>query len=297
MVQILRDAGLSSLVPSGAVLETLADGFQFTEGPLWCPDGSLLIQDIKAERTYRIRPGRPPELLREKTGAANGQTFTADGRIIFCEQNGRRVSVMNLDASGVETVAETWSGLRLNSPNDVVCRSDGLAYFTDPPYGVAPVDRQLHFQGVYALDTSAEGPRVVARDFEKPNGLAFAPDERSLYVCDTARYLVRELEVEPSGDLAARSGRVVAHFDPSYPGGPDGIKVDRDGRLYVAVAEGIWVLEPSGRLLGVLGLPKRPSNLAWCGPDGSTLVATAGDTVYSVRLLTAGIMPPFQPRL
>ena len=119
--------------PTGPSVETLADGFQFTEGPLWCPDGSLLFQDIKAEPTYRLRPGRPPEIVRTGTGAANGQTFTADGRIVFCEQNGRRVSRMNPDGSGVETVAETWSGKRLNSPNDVVCRSDGLRLLHRPP--------------------------------------------------------------------------------------------------------------------------------------------------------------------
>jgi gluconolactonase len=294
MVEILRDAGLSGLVVGASEWEALADGFQFTEGPLWCPDGSLLVQDVKAEATYRLRPGRPPEVVRRGTRAANGQTFTADGRIVFCEQNGRRVSVMERDGSNVGTVAETWSGKRLNSPNDVVCRSDGLAFFTDPPYGVAPVDRELHFQGVYALDLSAGGaPRLLADDFEKPNGLAFAPGERTLYVCDTARYHVRAFEVESSGSFLVGSSRVLARFDPSQPGGPDGMKVDQDGRLYVAVAEGVWVLDPSGRLLGILSLPKRPANLAWCGPDGSTLAATAVDAVYAIRLKAVGIMPPF----
>ena len=297
MVQILRDAGLSALLPVGAALEPLADGFQFTEGPLWCPDGSLLFQDIKAERTYRLRPGGAPEVLREDTGAANGQTFAADGRVVFCEQNGRRVSRMNPDGTGVEALAETWQGRRLNSPNDTVCRSDGLVYFTDPPYGVAPEDRALHFQGVYALDPDrGDGPRLLADDFEKPNGLAFSPDERTLYVCDTARYHVRAFDVEPSGALRVGSGRVVARPDPGEPGGPDGLKVDRDGRLYVAVAQGVWVFEPGGALLGILAVPKRPSNLAWCDPDGSVLAITAVDTVYKVRLRAAGVLPPFTPR-
>jgi gluconolactonase len=297
MVAILRDAGLSALVPSDATLETLADGFQFTEGPLWCPDDSLLFQDIKAERTYRVRRGGPAELVRENTRAANGQTFAADGRIVFCEQNGRRVSVMNLDGTGVETVAETWSGRRLNSPNDTVCRSDGLVYFTDPPYGVAPADRELHFQGVYALDPArGDGPRLLVDDFEKPNGLAFSPDERTLYICDTARYHVRAFEVEPSGSLKVGSSRVFAKLDPEQPGGPDGMKVDRDGRVYVAVAQGVWVFEPGGRLLGILGTPKRPANLAWLGPDGSGLAITAVDSVHAVRLGVTGVLPVFTPR-
>jgi gluconolactonase len=294
MATILRDAGLSGLV-GGEPVEALADGFQFTEGPLWCPDGSLLFQDIKAERTYRLRPDRTVEVVRERTGAANGQTFAADGTVVFCEQNGRRVSRMNPDGTGVETVTETWSGRRLNSPNDIVSRSNGLLYFTDPPYGVAPEDRALHFQGVFALDGLGEA-RLVADDFEKPNGLAFSPDEKTLYVCDTARYHVRAFDVEPNGALRVGSGRVFARMDPDQPGGPDGMKVDRDGRVYVAVAQGVWTFDPSGHLLGIIALPKRPSNLAWCGPDARTLAVTAIDTVYQVRLNVAGVMPPFTPK-
>jgi gluconolactonase len=297
MVTILRDSGLSNLVESAEV-ERLADGFQFTEGPLWQPDGSLLFQDIKAERTYRLAPDRSLHLLRENTGAANGQTFGADGVIVFCEQNGRRVSRMALDGGGVEPVVETWAGQRLNSPNDVVCRSDGLIYFTDPPYGVEPRHRALHFQGVYAFDPTRAGPgalRLLADDFEKPNGLAFAPGEETLYVCDTGRYHVRAFQVEPSGTLKTDSSRVFARLDPGQPGGPDGMKVDKAGRVYVAVALGVWVFEPDGRLLGILSLPARPSNLAWCEPDASGLAITAVDAVYYLRLRVEGVMPPFLP--
>jgi gluconolactonase len=294
MIPIVRDAGLSELVESDA-LEVLADGLQFTEGPLWMPDGALLFQDIKAERTYRRGPDGVLRVLRERTSAANGQTFAADGRIIFCEQNGRRVARMAPDGTGVETVVETWSGQRLNSPNDIVCRSDGLVYFTDPPYGVAPAGRALHFQGVYAVDARGVA-QLLADDFEKPNGLAFAPDERTLYVCDTARYHVRAFAVEPSGALATGSSRVFATLDPGRPGGPDGMKVDRQGRVYVAVALGVWVFAPEGRLLGILATPQRPANLAWCDPDAQALAITAVDAVYRVRLRVAGIMPPFLPR-
>jgi gluconolactonase len=294
MVPILRDAGLSDLL-AGDPVETLAGGFEFTEGPLWLPDGTLLFQDEKAGRTCRIGPDGVPATLRERTRGANGQTFGPDGRIIFCEQDGRRLSRMEADGSGVETVVETWSGRRLNSPNDIVCRSDGLVYFTDPPYGVKPEDRELHFQGLFALDTRGS-LRLLADDFEKPNGLAFSPDERTLYVNDTARYQVRAFAVEPSGSLAAGSSRIFARPDPETPGGPDGLKVDRDGRVYVAVAQGIWVYAPDGRLLGIIGLPKRPANLAWCDPDARALAITAQDTVYRVRLKVAGVMPPFMPR-
>ncbi|MGP0067467.1 MAG: SMP-30/gluconolactonase/LRE family protein [Isosphaeraceae bacterium] len=299
MAEILRDAGLSGLV-DGPEVECLASGFEFTEGPLWCPDDSLLFQDNKAEKTYRIAPDRSVKLVRERTGAANGQTFGPGGRIIFCEQNGRRVSRMAPDGAGVETLVETWSGQRLNSPNDVVCRSDGMVYFTDPPYGVAPSARALHFQGVFSLDLRPEGsrgdsPTLLLDDFEKPNGLAFSPDERILYICDTARYHIRSFEVEPSGRLNVASGRVFARMDPTERGGPDGVKVDREGRVYAAVAQGVWVYEPDGRLLGILALPKRPANLAWCDRDARGLAMTAVDAVYYVRFRVTGVMPPFLP--
>jgi gluconolactonase len=295
VITILRDEGLSRLVESES-LARLADGFQFTEGPLWCPDGSLLFQDIKAERTYRLDASGVLELVREHTAAANGQTFAHDGRVVFCEQNGRRISIMNRDGSGMETVTESWSGQRLNSPNDIVARSDGLLYFTDPPYGVAPAERTLHFQGLYTLQLAGMGPaaiRLVADDFEKPNGLAFSPDEKTLYVCDTARYHVRAFDVEPIGSLSVGSSRVFARLDPDQLGGPDGMKVDRQGRLYVAVALGVWVFEPHGRLLGIIATPQRPANLAWCDADAQGLAITAVDAVYKLRLSVPGCLPPF----
>ena len=295
MIPVLRDAGLSKLLDGDSV-ETVAEGLVFTEGPLWLPDGSLLFQDIKAEKTYKVSPDGALQLLRGDTRAANGQTFDAEGRIIFCEQDGRRISRMDPDGSNVETVVEAWQGARLNSPNDIVARADGLVYFTDPPYGVAPADRALHFQGVYALDGLAV-PRLILDDFEKPNGLAFSPDETTLYVCDTARYHVRAFTIEKSGTLVVGSGRAFATQDPGQAGGPDGMKVDRDGRVYVAVALGVWVYEPDGTLLGILSLPQRPSNLNWGDPDGKTLFITAVDHVYRVRFKVAGLTSPFLPKI
>ena len=294
MATILRDAGLSELV-AGEV-ETLATGFQFTEGPLWCPDGSLLFQDIKASISYRLAPDGSVAAVRERTEAANGQTFLPDGRVVFCEQDGRRVSRMAVDGSGYEVIAEHYQGRRLNSPNDIVCRSDGTIYFTDPPYGVTPDRKELPFQGVFALPDAGSGePSLLADDFEKPNGLAFSPDEQILYLCDTARYHVRAFDVEPAGLLFTESDRVFATLDPEGPGGPDGLKVDRDGRVYVAVAQGVWVFEPGGKLLGILATPKRPSNLAWCGPDARYLAITAVDAVHRVELKVSGCPPQFQP--
>jgi len=297
MITILRDAGLADLVESEQ-LTLLADGFQFTEGPLWLNDESILFQDIKAETTYRLRPDRSVEVVRKATRAANGQTYSRDGRIVFCEQNGRRVSTMDQDGRDVRTVVETFSGLRLNSPNDVVCRSDGQVYFTDPAYGVAPADKVLDFQGVFRWNPSEPADsalHLLVSDFDKPNGLSFSPDQQTLYVCDTGRYHVRAFKVAPDGDLVVGSGRVFADLDPGVPGGPDGIKVDLAGRVFVAVALGVWVFEPDGRLLGILATPKRPSNLAWCDPDGQGLVITAVDGVHYARFKTPGLTPSFLP--
>ena len=294
MLTILRDAGLSALIPSDSSLERVCDGFQFTEGPLWLPaDDALLFQDLKAERTYRVGPDGKVGVVRENTGAANGQTFASDGSIVFCEQNGRRVSRMSAAGTDIRTLVESFEGKRLNSPNDIVASAEGMLYFTDPPYG-APPDRPLTFQGIYAV--SLDGSlRLLADDFEKPNGLAFSPDGKTLYVCDTAKYHVRAFDVAPDGSLVAGSNRVFATLDPTEPGGPDGMKVDREGRIYVAVAQGIWVFEPGGRLLGILATPQRPSNLAWSGAKADTLAITAVDSVYRVRLNVSGFPPPFQP--
>jgi len=292
-MDILRDAGLSALI-EGDRLETLADGFEFTEGPLWLPDGSILFQDIKAEKTYRLAPDRSVEVFRDRNGAANGQTFLPDGDVVFCEQTGRKVSRLAVATREAITVASDWGAKRLNSPNDVVARSDGSFYFTDPPYGVKPEDREIDFQGVYRW-TATDGPLPLLRDFEKPNGLAFSPDEKTLYVCDTARYHVRAFPARPDGSLDVDAGRVFAVQDPGEPGGPDGVKVDRAGRVYVAVALGIWVYEPDGRLLGILPTPKRPSNLNWGDPDARLLIITAVDAVHSVRFKEPGLAPVFQP--
>jgi gluconolactonase len=287
---VLRDQGVSQLLVDSQ-RELLADGFVFTEGPLELADGSLIFQDLKSDRTWRWSDQAGLSLLRENTNAGNGQTWGPDGRIWLCEQNGRRVSSMNPDGSNVRIEIETWHGARLNSPNDIIMRRDGLILFTDPPYGVEPQHRSLHFQGVYAFRPGWPEPKLLADDFERPNGLALSPDEKTLYVCDTFRYHLRAFDISPNGEIRPGSSRIFAKFDTEGPGGPDGMKVDLTGRLYIAVLGGIWVYEPDGRFLGIIATPKRPSNLAWCGPDGACLCVTAVDQVFRFRLNVCGIKP------
>lgn len=291
---VLRDNGLSKLIAGD--VETIASGFVFTEGPLWLPDGSLLFQDVKDEKTYRVDPSGKTHLLRDQTRAANGQTFDALGGIVFCEQNGRRMSRMDRDGSNVSTVVETFEGHRLNSPNDVICDRTGRVYFTDPPYGVpTPADKALPYQGIFRLSADLREIELFAfEDFEKPNGLALSPDERTLYVCDTAKYHVRALTLDQGGKRDRVGDRIFATMDPELPGGPDGMKVDQDGRVYVAVAQGVWVYEPDGTFLGILSLPKRPANLTWSGEDSKTLSITMVDSVCRVRMSVSGIVPPFR---
>ena len=290
----LRDRGLSALIASD--LEIWDQGFQFTEGPLWLADDSLLFQDIKAESTYRLSAGRKAEVVRHDTQAANGQTFDSQGRIIFCEQNGRRMSRMKPDGTGYEIVLEQFQGKRLNSPNDVVVRRDGSIYFTDPNYGLpSPDAKEISYQAVFRLDPDGKNPQPIITDMEKPNGLAFSPDGSTLYVCDTGRYHVRAFDLDNSGWVEPSSERIFATMDPGEPGGPDGMKIDAEGRVYVAVALGIWVYEPSGELLGIIATPKRPSNLAWGGPEGRDLAITMIDFVCRITLKTRGEIPPFRP--
>ncbi len=292
MPSILRDQGLRALLEDPeAPLETIAAGLVFTEGPLELADGSILFQDIKAEKTYRIAADGGMQTLRSDTRAANGQTLDSQGLVVFCEQNGRRVSRMKPDGTQVETLLENYEDKRLNSPNDVVCLSDGSIVFTDPAYGVTPEKKELPYQGVFWLNPSGK-TKLLVEDFEKPNGLAFSPDEKILYICDTGRYHVRAFDyVNGTDGPSLSNGRVFATLDPGQPGGPDGMKVDSDGRVYVAVALGVWVFSPEGVLLGILETPKRPSNLAWSGAGAKTLLITAVDSVHRARFKTPGLLP------
>jgi gluconolactonase len=274
---------LNSLVESGDP-ERLATGYQFTEGPVWMPDGFLLFSDIPASRIYRWSRDAGASVWRFPSGQSNGLTHDLDARLVACEHGNRRVSRTERDGS-VVSLADRFEGGRLNSPNDVVVKSDGALYFTDPPYGVRPEQREQPYNGVYRI--GADGAlTLLADDFERPNGLAFSPDESILYVDDSFYRHVRAFDVRDDGTLA--NSRVIASMDHPQPGSPDGMKVDTEGNLYVTGATGVWVFEPDGVLLGVIVPPERPANCAWGDPDRKTLYITARTSLYRVRVKVPG---------
>jgi gluconolactonase len=265
--------------------ERLATGFQFTEGPLWLPGGPLIFSDIPADRIYRWTPRDGAQVWREPSGQSNGLTLDRQGRLLACEHGKRRVSRTEADGTVVPLV-ERYRGKRLNSPNDIVVRRDGVVYFTDPPYGIEPQQQEQLVNGVYALRPDGQ-LLLVADDFVRPNGLAFSPDESVLYIDDSGQRHVRAFDVRPDGTLD--NSRLLADMDHPQPGSPDGMKVDEQGHLYVAGATGLWVFEPDGTRLGVIVFPERPANLAWGDQDRRTLYVTARTSLYRVRTRVAGV--------
>ena len=275
---------LKSLVETGEP-EKMATGFQFTEGPLWMPDGYLLFSDIPANRIYKWTPEGGAEVWREPSGNSNGLTRDHDGRLVACEHGNRRVSRTAADGT-VTTLADRYQGKRLNSPNDVVIKSDGTIYFTDPPYGIKPDEREQPYNGVYRIFTDGTVERL-ADDFERPNGLAFSPDESILYVDDTHRRHVRAFDVNADGTLA--NSRIITDMDHPQSGSPDGMKIDEEGHLYVTGATGMWVLEPDGTCLGVIVTPEGPANCAWGDDDRRSLYMTAQTSLYRIRVTVPGL--------
>jgi len=278
-----------------AILETtqaerLATGFVFTEGPLWHPDGFYYFVDVRASMLYRVAPGRPHEVVREKTGGGNGTTFDLQGRLILCEGDNRRVTRRATD-DRFEVLVDRFEGKRLNRPNDVVCRSDGSIYFTDPGLRVPLAEREVEHAGVYRI--APDGAVSLVADFEYPNGLAFSPDERLLYVANTrwAQY-IHVLELDADGRMARR--RIFADMSSDETDGvPDGMKVDVEGRVYCTGPGGTWVFAPDGTRLGVIRTPEVPANLAFGGPDLQTLFFTARTSVYTLRAKVPGQPHPW----
>jgi gluconolactonase len=298
------DPGLDAIASGRVEAEKLAGGFGFTEGPVWVSNKYLLFSDIPNNAILKWDPSEGTSEFMKRSGynrtdappgshiGSNGLTLDREGRLIICEHGNRRITRLGMDGSRT-VLADKYQGKRLNSPNDVVCKSDGTIYFTDPPYGLPQRDtdpeKELLFNGIYRL---SEGQlQLLCKDLNRPNGLAFSPDEKYLYVSnsDSARKIWVRFDVASDGTLS-KGGVFYDATQESAEGVPDGLKVDRLGNLYCTGPGGIWIFAPTGKHLGTLEFPEPPANCNW-GDDGKSLYITARTSLYRLRLNVEGIRP------
>jgi len=303
-VEVVRlDPAMDAIVPTNPKIFKLAEGFQFTEGPIWMKYGDLLFSDPNANKIYKYAANGTLSVFKNQSGysgrdvseyrqpGSNGLTLDPQGRLTINEHGNRRVTRLEKDGT-LKVLADRFEGKRLNSPNDLIYRSDGALFFTDPPFGLPGFyedpRKELPYSGVFALYKGQL--KRVSTDLKGPNGIAFSPDEKYLYVgnWDPEKKIVMRYEVNPDATLS--NGEVF--FDmTSAPGEDaiDGIKVDQQGNLYVSAPGGLWVLSSAGKHLGTIKAPKHPHNLAWGGEDGRTLYLTAQSALYRMSLNIPGI--------
>lgn len=278
-------------VASDAKVVKLAGDMGFLEGPVWVPDGAFLaFSDIPNNELKSWSAADGVTTLRTPSHHANGNTLDHAGGLLTCEHSGRRVAIV-AKGGRLETLVDSFEGRKLNSPNDVVVRSDGTVWFTDPDYGLKvdprtkqKMDKQQPANCVFRLDPKTRQTTAVARDFVQPNGLAFSPDETKLYIADsgTPRH-IRVFDVAADGTL--KHGHVFCTIDQ---GGPDGIRVDRDGRVWSSAGDGVQIFAPDGQRLGKILVPEAPANLCFGGETGKTLFITARKSLYAIDVKVTG---------
>jgi gluconolactonase len=301
------DKRLNEIIPAGTVIEKVADGFSFTEGPVWHPDGYLLFSDPNTNTIYRYNPKNHNVTVYMShsgyTGAdigeygqpgSNGLAIDREGRLIVDQHGNRRV--VRFEKKGPLTVlADQIDGKRFNSPNDIVLKSDGTIYFTDPPYGLPGFfddkRKELDYSGVFMIKNGKV--QVVSKDLGGPNGLAFSPDEKYFYLTN---WDIRDIhhtktlwryEVQPDGTF--KNGKIFFDWNNTIDEEAlDGMKVDKEGNLFVSAPGGVWILSPDGKLLGKIETPERAANMAWGDEDGKTLYLTAHSSLYKIRVSTGG---------
>ncbi len=291
------DPALDKIIDKAEPIKELATGYGGdlgpAEGPLWWKEGGyLLFNDIHTSRRLKYTPGSGVTVDLQPTNRANGLTRDLQGRLISCEHDTRRVTRRELDGS-LTVIANSFSGKRLNRPNDVVVKSDGAIYFTDPGAGLVPEQWDLQYSGVYRVTGDLGSLSLLTDTYIQPNGLAFSPDEKLFYVNDSRRRHIRVFEMLPNGMLAKQTDRVFADLGGSEPGVPDGMKVDTAGNVYCGGAGGLWILDPAGKKLGrIVHGQASTTNIAFGGDDWKTLYFTTRSTLFSVQLKVAGIPVP-----
>jgi gluconolactonase len=315
------DPAADAIIPEAPTLRKLATGYTWTEGPVWTREGYLLFAEIPSNTIRKVVPGDSATIFLQPSGylgsapfggrepGTNGMTLDARGRLTVAGHGQRdvyRVESLGEPAAHHTILADMYQGKRLNSPNDLVYRSDGALYFTDPPYGLPTQSdtdpaKELTIDGVYrlpaALDQAPGDPprrdrlQLLVSDLPRPNGIAFSPDEKTLYVSNSGprRFWMR-YPVHPDGTLGAGEVLFDASSDPRA-GNPDGIKVDRAGNVYGSGPGGVWIFSPAGRHIATILLPERASNVSWGGRDGRSLFITASSSVYQIDLKVPGVHP------
>src|SRR6202521_5722381 len=295
------DPALDKIISTSEPIKEIASGFGGdlgpAEGPVWIKEGGyLLFSDIHNNRRMKYTPDQGVTVFLEPTNRANGLTRDLQGRLLACEHDSRRVTRQELDGS-LTVIANSFQGRRLNRPNDVVVKSDGCIYFTDPwTSPAAPEQWDLSFSGVYRVTPDLGTLTLLIGDFVVPNGLAFSPDESVLYINDSRRGHIRAFDLMPNGTLAHQTDRVVADLRGDEPGIPAGMKVDTEGNVYCGGAGGIWIMDPKGKKLGriVHGAPAT-TNMAFGGDDWKVLYFTSRNHLGSVKVKIPGIPVPIKP--
>lgn len=312
------DKSVDALVPANPELTKVVTGFTWTEGPVWIKAGYLLFAEIPSNSIRKVTPDGQASIFMQPSGykgsapyggkepGSNGMTLDSKGRLTVAGHAQRDVwRLETIDSHAQQTVlADSYQGKKLNSPNDVAYRSDGSLYFTDPPYGLrtqseADPAKELPFSGVYRIPGATEKKpgsspdreklQLLMKDLTRPNGIAFSPDEKYLYVNNSEpKKIWMRYPVKADGSLGA--GKLFFDAtDDKRPGSPDGMKVDVQGNLWSAGPGGVWIFSPEGKHLGTLLIPEKVGNVAWGGPDNKTLYVTASSSVYRVELKVAGI--------
>jgi gluconolactonase len=275
-----------NLVGHDAKLTTVASGFGFTEGPVWDPSGFIYVSDETINKIFRVYPeGRKESLI--DLGDPDGNTFDTQGRLIDCASVLRAIIRLTPDGKYV-VLADHYHGMKFNSPNDVVIGPDSAIYFTDPTLDLPAGEKQeTPFQGVYRLDDKGD-VRLLTKELSQPNGLAFSPDGKKLYVDDSKE---RNIRVYDFADGTLANGRVFGDEQGGkHEGVPDGMKLDQDGNIFVTGPKGIWIWDPQGRHIGTIEMPEQPANLTWGDTDYRTLYITATTSVYRLQTSTRGFL-------
>jgi gluconolactonase len=295
------DPSLDKIIDISQPIRELASGLGGplgpVEGPVWWKEGGyLLFSDIHNNRRMKYTPGQGVAVFQEPTNRANGLTRDLQGRLVACEQDTRRVTRQEHDGS-ITVIANSFQGKRLNRPNDVVVKSDGSIYFTDPNGNIVPEQWDLSFAGVYRVSADLGTMTLLTDSFVQPNGLAFSPDEGVLYIIDSRRGHIRAFDVLPNSTLAKQTDRVFADLRGSEPGNPDGMKVDIAGNVYTGGTGGIWILDPQGKRLGRIahGYPAT-NNIGFGGDDWKTLYFASRTVLGAVNVKIPGVPVPAQKR-